>query len=136
MEHIDRLFPRFDSAGKDLISKAYIIAAEALADLKRGNGHQFIEHPDAVARIADEEIGLPAECIAAVYLHEASRFRPEIDIAAYGFGKDICTMVDGLNKISTIKPKDTKLEAENYKRLIVSYSKDPRVTVLKIADRL
>ncbi|MBQ8482943.1 MAG: bifunctional (p)ppGpp synthetase/guanosine-3',5'-bis(diphosphate) 3'-pyrophosphohydrolase [Bacteroidales bacterium] len=136
MEHIDRLFPRFDSAGKDLISKAYKIAAEALADLKRGNGHQFIEHPDAVARIADEEIGLPAECIAAVYLHEASRFRPEIDIAAYGFGKDICTMVDGLNKISTIKPKDTKLEAENYKRLIVSYSKDPRVTVLKIADRL
>ena len=136
MEHIDRLFPRFDSAGKDLISKAYKIAAEALADLKRGNGHQFIEHPDAVARIADEEIGLPAECIAAVYLHEASRFRPEIDIAAYGFGKDICTMVDGLNKISTIKPKDTKLEAENYKRLIVSYLKDPRVTVLKIADRL
>ncbi len=136
MEHIDRLFPRFDSAGKDLISKAYKIAAESLADLKRGNGHQFLEHPDAVARIADEEIGLPAECIAAVYLHEASRFRPEIDIAAYGFGKDICTMVDGLNKISTIKPKDTKLEAENYKRLIVSYSKDPRVTVLKIADRL
>ncbi|MDE5732423.1 MAG: TGS domain-containing protein, partial [Bacteroidales bacterium] len=46
------------------------------------------------------------------------------------------TIVDGLNKISTIKPKDTRLEAENYKRLIVSYSKDPRVTVLKIADRL
>ena len=46
------------------------------------------------------------------------------------------TIVDGLNKISTINPKDTRLEAENYKRLIVSYSKDPRVTVLKIADRL
>ncbi len=45
-------------------------------------------------------------------------------------------MVDGLNKIATIKPKDTKLEAENYKKLIVQYSTDPRVTVLKIADRL
>jgi len=45
-------------------------------------------------------------------------------------------MVDGLNKISTIKPKDTKLEAENYKKLIVKYSTDPRVTVIKIADRL
>ena len=45
-------------------------------------------------------------------------------------------MVDGLNKIATIKPKDTRLEAENYKKLIVSYSKDPRVTVLKLADRL
>ena len=52
------------------------------------------------------------------------------------FGKDVRTMADGLNKISTIKPKDTKLEAENYKKLIVSYSKDPRVTVLKLADRL
>ena len=45
-------------------------------------------------------------------------------------------MVDGLNKIATIKPKDTRLEAESYKKLIVQYSTDPRVTVLKIADRL
>ena len=45
-------------------------------------------------------------------------------------------IVEGLNKISTIKPKDTRLEAENYKKLIVQYSTDPRVTVLKIADRL
>ena len=45
-------------------------------------------------------------------------------------------MVDGLNKISTIRPKDTRLEAEKYKKLIVQYSRDPRVTVLKIADRL
>ena len=45
-------------------------------------------------------------------------------------------MVDGLNKISTIKPKDTRLEAENYKKLIIQYSTDPRVTVLKLADRL
>ena len=64
------------------------------------------------------------------------RFKPETDITTAGFGKDIYTIVDGLNKISTINPKDTRLEAENYKRLIVSYSKDPRVTVLKIADRL
>jgi GTP pyrophosphokinase len=61
---------------------------------------------------------------------------PETDITSAGFGKDVYTIVDGLNKIATINPKDTRLEAENYKRLIVSYSKDPRVTVLKIADRL
>lgn len=89
-----------------------------------------------MAKIAYDEIGLPAECIAAVYLHEAMRFAPETDISTGNFGKDVLTMVDGLNKISTIKPKDTRLEAENYKKLIVSYSKDPRVTVLKIADRL
>lgn len=136
MDRFDELYPRFDEGGKDMIRSAYAIAAEALKEHKRSNGNPFIEHPDAVAKIAYEEIGLPAECIAAVYLHEATRFSPETDITSAGFGKDVYTIVDGLNKISTIKPKDTKLEAENYKRLIVSYSKDPRVTVLKIADRL
>ena len=136
MKRIDELFPRYDEAGRSLISKAYAIAEQTLAEMTRGNGKPFIEHPDAVAHIADEEIGLPAECIAAVYLHEAVRFRPETDITSAGFGKDVLTIVDGLNKISTINPKDTRLEAENYKRLIVSYSTDPRVTVLKIADRL
>ena len=136
MDRFDELYPRFDEGGKEMIRSAYTIAAEALKEHKRSNGNPFIEHPDAVARIAYEEIGLSAECIAAVYLHEATRFFPETDIMSAGFGKDVYTIVDGLNKISTIKPKDTKLEAENYKKLIVSYSKDPRVTVLKIADRL
>jgi GTP pyrophosphokinase len=136
MDRIYESYPRYDEAGLNMIRSAYEIAAEALKDHKRSNGNPFIEHPDAVAKIAYDEIGLPAECIAAVYLHEATRFFPETDIMSAGFGKDVYTIVDGLNKISTIKPKDTKLEAENYKKLIVSYSKDPRVTVLKIADRL
>ena len=136
MERIEKLFPRYDHDGQALIKKAYDIAVQSLEGRERSNGKPFIEHPDAVAKIADEEIGLSAECVAAVYLHEAVRFRPETDIMSYGFGQDVLTIVDGLNKISTINPKDTRLEAENYKRLIVSYSKDPRVTVLKIADRL
>ena len=136
MEHIEKLFPRYDENGKAMIYKAFKIAEEALADRKRSNDAPFIEHPMAVARIACDEIGLSAECIAAVFLHEATRFFPETDITSAGFGKDVYTIVDGLNNISTIKPKDTKLEAENYKKLIVSYSRDPRVTVLKIADRL
>ena len=136
MDHIDELFPRFDENGKQMVRSAYGIAAEALKDHKRSNGHPFIEHPDAVARIAYDEIGLSAECIAAIYLHEATRFFPDTDIRSARFGQDVYTIVDGLNKISTINPKDTRLEAENYKKLIVSYSRDPRVTVLKIADRL
>ena len=136
MDRFDEHYPRYDESGRQMIRSAYSIAAEALKERTRSNGNPFIEHPDAVARIAYEEIGLSAECIAAVYLHEATRFFPETDIMSAGFGKDVYTIVDGLNKISTIKPKDTKLEAENYKKLIVSYSKDPRVTVLKIADRL
>lgn len=136
MERIERLFPRYDRNGLTLIYNAYVIAEEALKEQNRSNGVPFIEHPTAVAKIACDEIGLSAECIAAVFLHETTRFHPETEIPKGMFGQDVMTMVDGLNKISTIKPKDTKLEAENYKRLIVSYSKDPRVTVLKIADRL
>ncbi len=137
MDRIDELFPCFDEKGRELVRAAYRIAEVALDGHTRGNGKPFIEHPAGVAKIAADEIGLPPECIAAVFLHEATRFHPEIDITSgQNFGKDVFTMVDGLNKISTIKPKDTKLEAENYKKLIVSYSKDPRVTVLKLADRL
>ncbi len=136
MDRIDKLFARYDEAGINLIRTAYDIAVRSLDGQKRGNGADFIEHPVAVAAIACDEIGLSAECIAAVFLHEAVRFSPQTDISDPCFGKDVFTIVDGLNKISTIKPKDTRLEAENYKKLIVSYSKDPRVTVLKIADRL
>ena len=136
MERIEDFFPRYDENGKRLVKAAYDIAAEALKDHNRSNGNPFIEHPLAVARIAYDEIGLSAECIAAVFLHEATRFFQDTEIPKGIFGQDVLTMVDGLNKISTINPKDTRLEAENYKKLIVSYSKDPRVTVLKIADRL
>ena len=119
---------------EELVNKARMIAADVLRDELRYDGAPFIQHPDGVARIVSDEIGLPDECVAAVYLHEATRIHKDVDISA--FPKDVLTMVDGLNKISTIKPKDTRLEAENYKKLIVQYSTDPRVIVLKIADRL
>ena len=119
---------------EELVSKARAIALQALQGELRGDGSPFIGHPDAVSDIVRDEMGLPDECCAAVYLHEATRNHRDIDISS--FPSDVITMVDGLNKISTIKPKDTRLEAENYKKLIVQYSTDPRVTVLKIADRL
>lgn len=149
MDRIDELFPNYSADGQELIRSAFRIASDALSGYTRNNGHPFIEHPIAVARIAADEIGLPAECIAAVFIHEAMRLNPGMtfmdvrenlaaipEVKLKDFGKDIYTIVDGLNKIATIKPKDTRLEAENYKKLIVSYSRDPRVTVLKIADRL
>lgn len=118
----------------NLINKAREVALAALKDETRYDGVPFIEHPDNVAKIVEDEVGLPDSCVAAVYLHEATRVHRDIDISA--FPKDVVAIVDGLNKISTIKPKDTRLEAENYKRLIVQYSTDPRAIVIKIADRL
>lgn len=141
---ISEKFPQYDDAGRELVRRAYLIAARALEGEVRSNGHDFIEHPLNVALIASDEIGLTADCIAAVFLHEATRKHPELDLrkgelcgmSLAGFPEDVYTMVDGLNKIAKIKPKDTRLEAENYKKLIVQYSTDPRVTVLKLADRL
>jgi len=137
MIDIDELFLRFDESGRQLVKDAYSIVAETLKDARRENGDPFLNHPEGVARIVYEEIGLPAECVAAVFLHEAVRFNPTLNVSSGGrFGHDILKMVDGLNKISTINPKDTRLEADNYKKLICSYSTDPRVVIIKIADRL
>ena len=128
-------FPQYSPEGQALISKAYDVAARMLKDKTRDDGSPFMGHPEGVARIVADEIGLSADCVAAVFLHEACRMGA-YELKPAEWGDAICTLVDGLNKISTIKPKDTRLEAENYKKLIIQYSRDPRVTVLKLADRL
>lgn len=150
---METVYEKYDQHGKELIEKALNIAQKALEGKTRGNGHPFIEHPIGVARIVANEIGLPAECVTAVFLHEALRETVQAEATDESnvkksskdreknpvldaFPKDVQAMVNGLNKIATIKPKDTRLEAENYKRLIVSYSRDPRVAVIKLADRL
>ena len=131
------LFPHYSDQGRELIRKAYDLAEQALAGETRSNGTPFFGHPLAVAKIVADEIGLPPECVAAVFLHEATRGgKVDLDIRSLHLDESVYTMVDGLNKISTIKPKDTRLEAENYKKLIIQYSTDPRVTVIKLADRL
>lgn len=135
-EMIDERFPHYSEEGRAMVLKAWEIASSALSEDQRDNGHSFIEHPMNVAVIVSDEIGLPAECATAVFLHETLRKHPDYDIRSACFPAEVYNMVEGLDKIATIKPKDTRLEAENYKKLIVQYSTDPRVTVLKIADRL
>ena len=123
---------------QEQILKAYRIAAEAMKDKLRENRHPFIEHPLGVARIVAEDIHLGYESVIAVFLHETIRFYPEVlqNLPKGSFSHEIIDIAQSLNKIAAIKPKETRLEAENYKRLIVSYSKDPRVMLIKIADRL
>lgn len=131
-------YEAFTPEEMQMVNRAYGIAREALTDMKRGNNSPFIDHPLGVASIVCDEMGLPAECAAALFLHEATRFRPEIlQTPEYlEFSQNIRGIVSGLNRISQIRPKDTRLEADNYRRLILSYSSDPRVTLIKIADRL
>jgi len=123
---------------QEQILKAYSIAEEVMKDKLRENRHPFIEHPLGVARIVAEDIHLGYESVIAVFLHETIRFYPEVlqSLPKGAFSPEIIDIAKSLNKIAAIKPKETRLEAENYKRLIVSYSKDPRVMLIKIADRL
>ena len=121
----------------NLVDKSYAIARQVLEGKERENHHPFLEHPENVARIVSEEIGLRDDAVCAVYLHEASRGNSELqERLRKEFPADIMGMVDGLNSISRITPKETRLQAENYRKMIVSYSRDPRVTLIKIADRL
>jgi len=137
MDPVKELFPQYSPEGQELIRKAYRFAEDVLKDDLRGDGSPFLTHPVGVAKIVADEIGLSPECVAAVFLHEACRLHPDTaQIRSLGFDEVVYTMVDGLNKIATISPRDTRLEAERYKKLIIQYSTDPRVTVLKIADRL
>ena len=123
---------------QEQILRAYRIADDAMKDKLRENRHPFIEHPLGVARIVAEDIHLGYESVIAVFLHETIRFYPEVlqNLPKGSFSHEIIDIAQSLNKIAAIKPKETRLEAENYKRLIVSYSKDPRVMLIKIADRL
>lgn len=136
-KRLQSILDKYPAPEKELVAGAYRIAEEALEGETRGNGHPFIEHPLGVAYIVAEEIGLRSDAMAAVFLHEASRKRPELlEQIRENYSPEIMTMVTGLNNISGITPKQTKLQAEIYRKLIVSYSKDPRVTLIKLADRL
>ena len=117
------------------VVEAYNLAAQALKGRIRSNNHPFLEHVIGVAHIVSVEIGLDAQSTAAVVLHEASRDNPAL-LESYTASDTALALAAGLNKISQIKPRDTMLEADRYRKLIASYSTDPRVFIIKLADRL
>ncbi len=136
-DRLNGIIDNYSQQERDLVVSAYKIAEKALEGTQRGNSHPFIEHPVGVASIVANELGLMPEAVAAVFLHEASRQDQLLyQELTKSYSEEIMRMVDGLNRISAITPKDTKLQAENYRKLIISYSKDPRVTLIKLADRL
>ena len=118
-----------------IIEAAYTLAREALKGRTRSNNHPFLEHVTGVASIVSREIGLDASSTAAVFLHEASRDNPEL-LGQFHEDDTAVSLASSLNRISQIKPRDTKLEADRYRKLIASYSPDARVFIIKLADRL
>ena len=123
--------------GKDLllIEKSFNLALNNLSGHTRENGEPFVLHAIKIAKIITNELGLSATSVIAMFLHEAS-FKSEEIIDFKPYGEDVKRIVEGLNKISKIDIKATSLQVDNFRKLIVSYSSDPRVTLIKLADRL
>ena len=129
-----------------LVLKAFEFANEAHKGVRRRSGEPYILHPIAVAKIVVDEIGLGCKSICAALLHdvvEDTEFTVE-DIQRL-FGDKIASLVDGLTKIKTALDNDNKnkgessrvsLQAENFRRILVTLNDDVRIVLIKLADRL
>ena len=122
----------------EIIDKAFRFAKEAHKGVRRRSGEPYILHPIAVAKIVISELGLGSTSICAALLHdviEDTEFTRE-DIEAV-FGPKIADIVEGLTKISGGRfGTQSSLQAENFRKLLLSMSNDIRVVLIKIADRL
>ncbi|OUR92277.1 RelA/SpoT family protein [Flavobacteriales bacterium 34_180_T64] len=125
---------------KKLIRQAFDIAVDAHKDQRRKSGEAYIFHPIAVATIVASEIGLDATCIAAALLHDVVEDNPNYTISDIErlFGETIARIVDGLTKISSLDDKETdiSMQAENFRKMLLTLNDDVRVIIIKIADRL
>lgn len=124
---------------KKLIRQAFDVAVDAHKDQRRKSGEAYIFHPIAVAKIVAQEIGLDATSIASALLHDVVEDNPKytIDDIEQLFGEAVARIVDGLTKISSLKKDmDVSLQAENFRKMLLTLNEDVRVIIIKIADRL
>jgi GTP pyrophosphokinase len=119
------------------IHKAYEVAVDAHREMRRKSGEPYIYHPIAVAQICAEEIGLGVTSAICGLLHdtvEDTQLTLE-DIESL-FGQDVAKIIDGLTKISGVMDQTTSIQAENFRKIILTLSDDIRVILIKLADRL
>ena len=123
---------------KKSIKLAFETARNAHGNQVRKSGEPYIFHPLKVARIVSEEIGLGATSIIAALLHDVVEdTNITIDDVEILFGREVSKIVDGLTKISKLsKDKRVSIQAENFKKMLLSINDDVRVILIKIADRL
>jgi len=124
---------------RELIDKAFRVANEAHWNMRRKSGAPYILHPISVAKIVNQEIGLGARSIATALLHDVVEDTDySLDDISRNFGPKIATLIDGLTKISGTynKPASSSMQAENFRKMLLTLSDDMRVILIKIADRL
>ncbi len=129
--------PNMDKGDKKLIRLAFDIALEAHKDMRRKTGEPYILHPLSVALIAAEEIGLGTTAIVCALLHDVveDTHLTLTDIEKT-FGKKVASIIDGLTKIAGVFDQGTSLQAENFRKMLLTLSDDVRVILIKLADRL
>src|SRR5258705_4045601 len=122
---------------KDLIRCAFEMSAEAHKTMRRKSGEPYILHPLAVAKICVEEIGLGVRSTICALMHDTVE---DTDISLEDiereFGNEIARIVDGLTKISNVIDVNASQQAENFKKILLTLTDDPRVILIKLADRL
>jgi len=123
---------------KKLIRKAFDVAVDAHKDQRRKSGEAYIFHPIAVAKIVASEIGLGATSIAAALLHDVVEDTPiTVEDIERLFNPKVAQMVEGLTKISLVqKDLNASVQAENFRKMILTLNDDVRVILIKLADRL
>ncbi len=126
-----------DKVDKKNIRKAFDIAVEAHKEMRRQSGEPYIYHPLAVAHIAAKEIGLGATSIICALLHDVVE---DTDYSLKDiekiFGKKVAQIIDGLTKIQDVFDKNVSMQAENFRKMLLTLSDDVRVILIKLADRL
>jgi len=131
------LKPKLKSGDKELLRTAFEMAVDAHKTMRRKSGEPYILHPLAVAKICVEEIGLGIRSTICALLHDTVE---DTDISLEDvqreFGAEIARIVDGLTKISTVIDTNTSQQAENFKKILLTLTDDPRVILIKLADRL
>lgn len=123
---------------KKLIRKAFDVSVDAHKTQRRKSGEPYIFHPIAVAKIVASKIGLDATSIASALLHDVVEDTEyTIEDMNELFGETVAQIVKGLTKISHIsRDNDVSLQAENFRKMLLTLHDDPRVILIKIADRL
>ena len=123
---------------RTLVINAYNYAYEAYKGLKRKTGEAFIMHPIEVAKIVITEVRLGVNSVICALLHDVVEDNEDIELEdiEHHFGKEIASIVDGLTKITNVYDGQKNLQAETFRKLLLTIPKDIRVILIKLADRL
>jgi GTP pyrophosphokinase len=120
-----------------LIRKAFDVAVDAHKDMRRKSGEPYIYHPIAVARICAEEMGLGATSVVCALLHDTVEdTHITLQDVEDLFGEKPRRIIDGLTKIPEVFDENASIQAENFRKMILTISDDIRVVLIKLADRL